>query len=118
MTSLITSVDECMDEVTGDYEDMPNPVEEPHTEYDYIIEKSLLLLSKLTMISSIYESTIEHIYSLVISSFESVLGAISRGECEDDLMMGDYSVMVKMTAHMTFQEKNIDILVYLSRIVK
>ena len=105
-----------IDENTGDFEDVPAIVDEPRTEYDYIIEKSLLVLSKLMLIPSISESSIDGLYSMVMSSFQSVLAVLGKGD--DDEQMSDYSVMMKMVSYLNFQQRNIDVLVTLSQIIK
>ena len=116
LSTVTTSSQELIDEITGDYEEIPRVVEEPQTEYDYIVQKSLLLLSQLMYIPTVSETSLDALYSLAISSFESVMTVLSKGE-EGDIMR-DYSVVMRMVSCLNFGERNINILVLLSRIIK
>ena len=116
LTTIVNSTIDMIDENTGDFEDVPAIVDEPRTEYDYIIEKSLLVLSKLMLLPSISESSIDGLYSMVMNSFQSVLAVLGKGD--DDERMSDYSVMMKMVSYLNFQQRNIEVLVILSQIIK
>ncbi|KAK8802514.1 hypothetical protein WA171_006193 [Blastocystis sp. BT1] len=115
LSTVTISSQELIDEITGDYEEIPRVVEEPQTEYDYIVQKSLLLLSQLLHIPTISETSLDALYSLAISSFESVMTILSKGE-EGDIMR-DYSVVMRLVSCLNFGERNINILVLLSRII-
>ena len=79
------SSQDLMDEITGDYEEIPRVMEEPQTEYDLIVQKSLLFLSQILLIPKIAETNMDGLYSLAMSSFESVMPVLSKGE-EGDVM--------------------------------
>ena len=114
--STTSAIQDLVDETTGDYEEIPKVIEDPRTEYDYIVQKSLLLLSQLMYIQTVAETSLDALYSLAISSFESVMTVLSKGE-EGDIMR-DYSVMMRLVSCLNFGERNINILVLLSRIIK
>ena len=116
LTTIVNSSVDVIDEITGDFEDVPSIVEEPRTEYDFIIEKSLLVISKLMLLPSINERSIDGLYAMIMSSFQSVLAVLGKGE--DDERMSDYSVIMKMVSYLNFQQRNIDVLIALSQVIK
>lgn len=105
-----------IDDMTGDYEEIPTDGYSVHSEYDHLIHQSILLLSKLLDFSSVYQQNIGGFYAFCYDTLQKAVVLINQPEWTTELQ--DCSTVLRVVSNVSFGEHNIDILILLSTLIK
>ena len=105
-----------VDDITGDYEDVPIDGLHSHTEYDCLINQTILLISKLLDFSPVYQATISQFYSYCYPTLQNALTLVNKPEWNIELQ--DSSTLLRIITNINFSDHNIDILLLLNNLIQ
>ena len=105
-----------VDDITGDYEDVPIDGLHSHTEYDCLINQTILLISKLLDFSPVYQATISQFYSYCYPTLQNALTLLNKPEWNIELQ--DSSTLLRIITNINFSDHNIDILLLLNNLIQ
>ena len=105
-----------IDDITGDYEDIPVDGLHSHTEYECLINQTILLISKLLDFSPVYHAIISQFYSYCYATLQKALILLNQSEWNIELQ--DSSILLRIITNINFSDHNIDILLLLNNLIQ
>ncbi|KAK8800862.1 hypothetical protein WA588_001693 [Blastocystis sp. NMH] len=113
-TGLISAA-EPVDEVTGDVEDIPAGEEEPRTELDHVLFRSMGVVAKIVAIPSVGRLGSPALLSLAREALEGALQLLESGR-ENELSR-DESTMLRLMRFLDFGDASVSLLGLLARVI-
>ena len=107
---------EEIDEITGDFEETPAQIVAVRTEYDHVIERSFVVISKLMCMPDVRSVCQEGLYSMLVESLQHVSSLLNGSS--DELAIQEACVMMRLLSYLDFESHNLDILILLSSIIQ
>lgn len=114
-TGLISAA-EPVDEVTGDVEDIPAGEEEPRTELDHVLFRSMGVVAKIVVIPSVGRLGSPALLSLAREALEGALQLLESGR-ENELSR-DESTMLRLMRFLDFGDASVSLLGLLARVIQ
>lgn len=114
-TGLISAA-ETVDEVTGDFDEIPAGGEEPRTELDHVLFRSISVVAKLVAIPSVGRVGSPALLSLSREALEGALGYLDSGR--ESSLSRDESTMLRLMSCLDFGDASVSLLLLLSRVIK
>ena len=108
---------DLLDDVTGDFIEIPASVIEDSSETGRVLHRSLLLLSKLLLFPSVYCRCAGSVWELCHGSLQAAAREIGSGELPP-LVIKDYCTVLRLLSCVDFRERNLEALVLLSQIIQ
>ena len=108
---------ELVDDVTGDFVEIPASLIEDLSETGRVLRGSLLLLSKLLLFPSVYCRCVGSVWELCHGSLQAAAREIGTGELPLGVIK-DYCTVLRLVSCVDFRERNMEVLVLLSQIIQ
>lgn len=105
-----------IDDMTGDYEEVPQDDFVVVSEYDHLLYTSIRLLSSLFEFQPIYQHNVSAFYSFCYGELQKSVVLVSQSDWNPELQ--DCSTILRVITNLSFNEHNIDILLLLSNLIK
>lgn len=105
-----------VDDMTGDFEELPSEGIDLTTEYDHLIHQTILLIAKLLDFPSVYQAGVPEFYNFCYSSLQRSIELINQTDWNEELE--DCSTILRVISNVTFSERNISVLLLLSNLIK
>lgn len=105
-----------VDDMTGDFEELPSEGITVVTEYDHLIHQTILLIAKLLDFPSVYQAGVQEFYDFCYSSLQRSIELVNQTDWNEELE--DCSTILRVISNVTFSERNISILLLLSNLIK
>lgn len=115
-TSNDEDVKSQVDDMTGDYEEVPQDDFVVVSEYDHLLYTSIRLLSNLFEFLPIYQQNVSAFYSFCYGELQKSVVLVSQSDWSTELQ--DCSTILRVITNLSFNEHNIDILLLLSNLIK
>lgn len=109
-------VKEEVDELTGDFEETPAQILTVVTEYDHVLEKSFVVVSKLMTVPEVRAACSEGVFALLMQALQTAMGLLGGGGSE--AQVEEACVMVRLLSYLDFDKHNIEVLSALSAIIQ